>query len=40
MKGIFNQQSPFADDDDDGSLAVAEAQPKLQRPPLYRVILW
>jgi len=40
MKGIFNQASPFADDDEDsGNLAVAEARPKLQIPRLYKVIL-
>jgi len=39
MNGIFNQASPFADDEDGGNLAVAEARPKLQIPRLYKVIL-
>jgi len=39
MKGIFNQASRFANDEDGSSLAVAEAQPKLQVPRLYKVIL-
>jgi ATP-dependent Clp protease adaptor protein ClpS len=29
---------PF-DDNDDGSLAVQEAKPKLQKPPMYKVLL-
>ena len=30
---------PFEDDRDDGNLAVQEAKPKLQKPPMYKVLL-
>ena len=30
---------PFDEDNDDGSLAVQEAKPKLQKPPMYKVLL-
>jgi len=39
MKYIFNQDLPFIDGEDSGNLAVAEIQPKLQLPNLYKVIL-
>ncbi|AFT67201.1 MAG: ATP-dependent Clp protease adapter ClpS [Cycloclasticus pugetii] len=30
---------PFEDDQDDGNLAVQESKPKLQKPPMYKVLL-
>ena len=30
---------PFDDNNDDGSLAVQDAKPQLQKPPMYQVLL-
>lgn len=30
---------PFDDEHDDGNLAVQDAKPKLQKPPMYKVLL-
>ncbi|MET1076515.1 MAG: ATP-dependent Clp protease adapter ClpS [Pseudomonas sp.] len=36
----FNQDHPASDEDGVGGLAVQEAKPALQAPPLYKVILF
>ena len=36
----FNQDRPDFDDDDSAGLAVQEAKPALQAPPMYKVVLF
>ena len=36
----FNQDRPDFDDDDSAGLAVHEAEPALQAPPMYKVVLF
>ncbi len=38
---LFNRMAdlPFDDNNDDGSLAVQDAKPQLQKPPMYQVLL-
>jgi ATP-dependent Clp protease adaptor protein ClpS len=37
---IFNQSEPGPGEDEAGGLALEEAKPILQRPPMYKVILF
>ena len=36
----FNQDRPQQDEDDGSGLAVQEAKPALQAPPMYKVVLF